>query len=206
MALVNHLRKFIYLMEPHTASRGVVNCLKTHIPGTSDIASHHDGIERLTYWRRQHLDPRRIKDYSVICTVRNPFDSLITKWKGHSPHKNKTFEEFLDLCWDHHWLKPGRGLYKDADYFCWYEDLQDDLRWLFSSTTLTMEHDPKHVTAGKEPWQSYYTPGIIDRLKARDDWKDYLTRFGYTVSPEGDTDIMLRVRAKLCQPIVEKRA
>ena len=200
MAVINYNRKFIYLFEPHTASRATQDALKAHVKGSSTVGHHHIAMEHLTAWRRQHVEPRRIKEFKVITTVRNPFDTLITRWK-HGEHKNKLLEEFVDTCWDSELLQPARGLYKDAPYFCWYEHLQDDLRWMFSNSKLELGLNPLHKTEGKKPWQDYYTFKLYDMLCQRPDWITYMERFGYHITRDGRIELSVFIRKNLCQPI-----
>ena len=200
MAVINYNRKFIYLFEPHTASRATQDALRQYVEGSSIVGHHHIAMEHLTALRRQHIEPRRVKDFKVITTVRNPFDTLITKWK-HGEHKNKSLEEFVDTCWDSELLQPARGLYEEASLFCWYERLQDDLRWMFRNPGLDLGYNPLHKTEGKRPWHDYYTFTLYDRLCQRPDWITYMNRFGYHVELDECVDLCRHISDELCQPI-----
>ena len=200
MAVINYNRKFVYLFEPHTASRATQLTLKRDVADTSIVGHHHIAMEHLTAIRRQHIVPRRTKDFKVITTVRNPFDTLVTRWL-HGEHKRKSIEEFVDLCWDHEAMAPARGLYKEASLFCWYEHLQNDLRWMFKTPGLDLGWNPLHKTEGKKPWQDNYTFQLYDRIRQRPDWIAYMNRFGYRVELDGYVELDMWVRDELCQQI-----
>lgn len=200
MAVINYNRKFIYLFEPHAASRATQIALKEYVAGTSTVGHHHIAMEHLTSLRRQHVNPRRTKDFKVVTTVRNPFDTLITKWQ-HGEHKTKPIEEFVDLAWDHTSLSPGLGLYKEASLFCWYERLQEDLRWMFKNPELDLGWNPLHKTEDKKLWPTYYSFSLFHRLSRRPDWIDYMNRFGYCVDFDGYVELSKNVRTELCQQI-----
>ncbi len=200
MAVINYDRKFIYLFEPHAASRATQDALKEYVAGTSTVGHHHISMEHLTSWRRQHIEPKRVKTFKVITTVRNPFDTLITRWK-HGEHKNKSLEDFVDHTWDHELTAPAKGLYEEASLFCWYERLQDDLRLMFTRPNLDLGYNPLHKTPEKKPWQDYYTFKLFDRVCQRPDWIDYMNRFGYRVEFDGYVELDMYARDELCQPI-----
>ena len=201
MALVNYKRKFIYLMEPHTASRATVTTVIKYVPETSPIGNHHANIEDLTYWRRQYVDLKRIKGFDILATVRNPFDVLVTRWRRNSSFKNKPLTEWVEVservedsiaC-----VPSSRKLYKDANIFLYYEELEDDLKWVFTQPELELGYDQSHKTAGKKYWREYYTDGLMDHLLAREDWATYLERFGYHVYKDGVIEIDKDIRVRL---------
>jgi hypothetical protein len=103
--------------------------------------------------------------------------------------------------------EPGMGLYREAEFFCWYEDLEADLRWMFNRPALTLPKDPTHVTEGKQPWPEYYRgqPALVEELV--DLYKPYLEKFGYHIDWDDDEDIPTclideKIRAALCPKIL----
>jgi hypothetical protein len=55
MAVINRIRKFVYLCEPHTASRSTVEALIKYVPGSEDLQPHQRFLERqdwLAYVKR----------------------------------------------------------------------------------------------------------------------------------------------------------
>lgn len=201
MAYFNKERKFLYLFEPRTASRGTLSAMQALKLG-SEVGGHHDDIEKLTFWRRQHIKPKDLEDARVVCTVRNPFDLIVSVWKHHGESRTNPFVRFVDTAWDSILMQPSsRLLFKEATQFCWFEDLENDLQWTFTDPHLKLEYDMSHKTPGKSHWHSYYTDKIMDRLRARPDWEVYLDKFGYRVYNDGSVELDMDKRAKLCVPL-----
>jgi len=214
MALINVQQKWIYLFEPHTASRATDKLLREE-GGASTLGHHHIDVDELTNWRREHISTKDIKEYQIICTIRNPFDVLITKWRV-SPGRNGPFEKWA---WDNrdHVLvaTPLRGLWKSAEIWCYYEDLEEDLRWVFGRRTndpknddFRLPYNQAHKTQGKNPWTTYFksddSKRIMEYLMNRQ-YGGFMKRFGYNIDIEEDgrmiCNIDKRIRAKLTQQI-----
>lgn len=200
MAAINYNRKFIYLFEPYCASRTTLKLLKGQVAGTSEVGHHHITLDHLTDWRRQHINPKRTKDFRVVTTVRNPFDILVTQWMK-SVHRHEKIDYFIHINRASSPMDPAFGLYKDAAHFCWYEDLENDLRWMFTDLDLTLEYDDAHKTKEKKPWQEYFNPELIDMLSKRPAWIAYMERFGYRVYSDGGFEMDMGIRANLCKPL-----
>lgn len=201
MAVVNHTFRWLYFMEPHTASRAVRRMLMGQCGG-SEIGNHHISSEELLYWRRQHIRKVDFQRLTKICTVRNPLDVLVTKWKQH-PKSDTPLEQWFE---EHkHNLKINFGLYKEADIFCWYEDLQDDLRWVFRNQNLTLEYNQDHKTKTKAEWQTYYTEEFMHKVIAQ--CEPYIKKFGYSYEYDFNGEINVTidkdVRRRLCVPLCE---
>ena len=230
MAVVNHQRKWLYLMEPHTASRAVCEFLKKNCGG-SEVGHHHIDLPELVDRSRCHLDPRAIKDYDVLCTVRNPFDTLITKWRYSGKggmrkeraetvarNHNMTVEELLESPLNksqplHEWVMgnvdhpnlndPSRGLVYNANKVVYYEYLNDDISFTFGRP-LEVPCNQKHVTEGKEPWQTYYRdqPELVEYLIEK--WSGFLDQFGYRITGFGmdfDIEVDDSVRSRLVKTV-----
>lgn len=182
MAIVNQRQKWIYLMEPHTASRAVANALMAQ-GGCGQLGHHHIGVSELTDRRRTQLI-QNISEYDIICTVRNPLDVLVTKWK-YGP-KDQAFCEWVMERVDkgHESVtNPMMGLWRDCNKFVYYEHLEDDLEHVFGKG-LNLGFDPTHVTKDKEPWQNYYADPdcgcgeeLLDLLMPL--YEGFMTQFGY---------------------------
>ena len=193
--MVNYDRKFFFLLEPHTASRATVTALKKYVSGTTEVARHHSDMEEILDWRRQHVDPKQVAGFKVVATVRNPFDALVTRWRKGSC-KNMQMSEFMDKRWDTTDLTPGRGLWKEASSWVYYEDLEADLQWMFTDANISLGYDDSHRTPGKKHWSEYFSESEFNRVLTRLDWVNYLEQFGYTVNHSGDTLIDMKVRVK----------
>lgn len=201
MAFYNRERKFLYLFEPRTASRATLAAMKEAKLGT-EIGTHHDDVERLTFWRRQHIKPKDLEGVRIICNVRNPFDMLVSVWRHHGKSRERAFQQFVEEAWDSCLMQPSnRNMFKGATQFCWFEDLENDLQWTFTNPHIKMEYNVGHKTPGKQPWHEYYTPEIMDRLRERDDWQFYLDKFGYRVYNDGGVELDMFKRAELCVPL-----
>ena len=205
MALVNHERKFIFLMEPHTASRAVVAATQAQIPGTSQVGHHHISMDHLLDWRRQHLDPKMVKDYRIIATVRNPFETLVTRYRSQANWNDKSIDEFVTTGWETSQAATSYGLHESATHFVWYEDIQDDLRWLFTQPDFDLGYDESHKTPNKKYWVDYFQTETIEKLLGRPDWMSYLQKYGYGVYMDAMVGYRIKIvnsiRASLCRPL-----
>ena len=181
MAIVNNDKRWLYLMEPHTASRATGEYLCSNLGG-SRVGHHHIGLEELTNPKRPHLHLNRVQNFNVFCTVRNPLDVLVTKWFFHREALSEfeieeyaeslqiTVQEFKGYPWYckrpfRNWVmnnldtlqvqQPLKGLYKEATHWVYYEALDDHLSVTFN-TDIKLPVDDVHVTKGKNHWSSYY--------------------------------------------------
>ena len=185
MAVVNHHHKWLYLMEPHTASRCTRRALRK-IGHTANVGHQHIGLPELTSWRRTHLDPKQIHGYAIMCTVRNPFDVLITRWKVGAFREGR-FQEHVDAMKDNKSMdQPLLGLWKECNNFVYYEDLQEDLEWVFRGHPIELERRPSETTEMKnKPWQEYYEgqDAIVTYLMSQ--YGMFLKKFGYQIEYQG---------------------
>jgi len=206
MAYINTAKKWLYLFEPHTASRATTVILD--MLGGSKIGHHHIGIPELTNVRRQHIAANQIAGMDVIVTVRNPFDVLITRWMN-TEHRDKPFERWFDKYKHHEAVTtPLTGLYASATRICWYENLENDLYWVLTGLEPAkpkpkkLERNSKHVTTGKKNWNTYYTPEMIQQLLPHYD--GFLQQYGYKLHldkahPRMELD--QETRKRHCRPI-----
>lgn len=206
MAVVNHSQKWVFLAEPHTASRAVREALLANCGG-SLVGHHHISLAELT-GPREHMDPRRIGEYKIIVGVRNPYDMMVTKWiysgkpsmiKARAcrlaAHMGITREEAMEMPFNelqelHNWIAandvhptlndPSRGLEADGTHFIYYENLAEDLETTFGKPVL-QPRDPNYTTKGKQHWSSYYVnqPATLQYLNSR--WVGYMAKYGYSL-------------------------
>lgn len=223
MAVVNHQQKWLYLMEPHTASRAVADYLKKHLGG-SEVGHHHIGIPELTNRNRTHIPAKQLQGYRIIATVRNPFDMLITKWKysgkgglhgrraeNIARHVGKTVEEVIE---DHkdmvvplpEWVEkglshpnlidPSKGLEATATHVVYYEHLNEDLSKLFGRE-IELPCNEAHKTDGKEYWATYYE-GLHDLvLTLSEKWANYLVKYGYHINTDDFVEYFVEIDEKI---------
>lgn len=193
MALANDYFKWLYVFEPHTASRATQNALLKHVPHTQQASHHHATFREMVTCNRTGKTPfERFFGYHVICTVRNPFSVLVTGY--HREHAGKSFSEWLDVMLNcpRAQVPLHRGLWQDASTFVYYEHLQEDLNWVMGRD-VPLEYWENHKTEGKKPWQEYYTLDQINRLLMF--WQPFLDHFGYYFHEDQllvDKDVRLR--------------
>ena len=185
MAVLNQREKWIYLMEPHTASRAVSKALMYQLE-CGEYGHHHMSIPEI-------MNPRRtpalnnLHEWDIICTVRNPFDVLVTQWKVSGASEKPMSEDEIRSRWADdpkkkarmlrqansytpfiQWVNksintfhecvctPLRGLWKDTTSVCYYEHLEEDLQITFNKY-LKLPRNQAHTTAGKKHWTEYWT-------------------------------------------------
>ena len=181
MAIANHKSKWLFLMEPHTASRAVTAALPQ--VGGVRCGHHHIDIATITRRDRAEISAKKIGEYKVIAAVRNPFDMLVTRYKATK--SKESFTEWVTKMMGLNRLEPSNGLEATATHFVYYEHLNEDLAVTFGQY-LDLGYDEKHKTAGKRPWQEYYQgeSELVKRLTIH--WFPYLMKYGYDVNPPAD--------------------
>ena len=198
MAVVNDYFKWLYVFEPHTASRATQEALLKWVPHSQTISHHHASFREMVE-RNPETPFERLQGYDVICTVRNPFDVLVTGY--HREHGGRSFSDWLDvmLKCPRAQVPLHRGLWQDASTFVYYEHLQEDLDWVMGSPIL-LGQNPAHKTEGKKPWQDYYSLDQMDRLLMF--WQTFLDHFGYYLHDGQmfvDKDVRLRRTKRIGQ-------
>lgn len=185
MALLNLERRFLYLFEPHTGSRATREALET-MPGSNLIGNHHAGLMDLC--RKGYIQDDLKHKITVCCTVRNPFDTFITRWMRHPISRSPDMGLFIKTQRHANIVNsPAVGLWCEATRFIWFEHLEEDLRNIFGISL--PPKDPTHKCKGKNrPWNEYFEespPEYFDILLRK--YSTYCKRFGYsyTWSREG---------------------
>jgi hypothetical protein len=211
MAMANHNTKWLYLMEPHTASRAIEKALP-QVGGTR-CGHHHINIHDITRRGRAEISNKKISDYKIIATVRNPFDTIVTRWKYAK--SDLSFSEWVGKMFESETgLHPSNGLEETAGHIVYYEHLEEDLETTFG-TPVKLDYDPNHKTQEKKEWQEYYQgeSELVKRLTIH--WFPYLMKYGYDVNPPADfewsgpfyddngpaVEIKQDVRARMVKPI-----
>lgn len=178
MAVVNYDEKWIYFMEPHTASRAVNNALlkdkACHYAGP-----HHSTISQITDMSRDDftsIPMEKLLGFDSICTVRNPLDMLVSRWRLGKGQ----FISFHDFVAKNN--QPNRlqshlsGFWKSCNIVCYFENLQADLNFVFGRE-IPIEHNNLHRTLEKKPWSDYYDRDTFDSVTKY--FADYSEKFGY---------------------------
>lgn len=158
MAVANGRWNFIFLAEPHTASRAVRDAL-LKLDGSYKVGSHHIGMGAILNYRM--LQHRKRSRYTTFCTVRNPADILATLWVL-KPERERELETFAQYIRRWGVKKPDPFFFrhaKTADRVIRYENLQEELNFLLHEIGApTVKLDTVGPTADKAPWFRYYTP------------------------------------------------
>jgi hypothetical protein len=182
MAVLNLQREWLYLFEPHTASRTTSIVLQSI--GGKEIGGPHSKFNALTGYFPYN------QDLDVCVTVRNPLDVLITRWlRNRGRRKPVTLREWAHIRKntkgaEHSFTSPLIGLWKDATTFCWYEYLEADLQYVFQDSSIQLGYDDIHRTLEtedtfKQPWWTYFEDNkdVLDELLGL--YKRFMKRFGY---------------------------
>lgn len=202
MAVIHKRKKWVYLFEPRTASRATERLLLT-LSGCQKHGAHHDGLPQVR--PRIH----NIDDFYVGVTVRNPIDVLVTEYVKDS--RDHSFDEWIKTIGNHHVPEPLTGLWRGGNTFCWYENLQEDLRHMFQNMVRTssrpdfdLDFVKTDKTVDKQPWWTYPSEETLNALLVR--YKPFLDRFGYEFYREGGEPRMAvvheRAQRMRCRPIL----
>ncbi len=155
MAVVNDKRRFIFLAEPHTASRAVRDAL-LKVEGSYKAGSHHLPIGEILK-RTRH---RKRSYYTTFSVVRNPADIMVSLWLQSSMYKNHT-ELLADYIRRWGKRKPTPFFFRhanDSDCIIHYENLQDELNSLLQKLQAqSIQLEVVGGTEGKAPWFRYYS-------------------------------------------------
>lgn len=177
MAVANEKWQFVFLAEPHTASRAVRDALLT-IPGTYKAGSHHISMEVMLNYK--NLRHRKRSYYTTFCVVRNPADIMVTVWLQSYEYtkQSQTLGEFIRRFGIN---KPTAYFFKHAptaDHVLCYEDLQEELNCLLRSLHApSVTLDTVGQTKDKDPWFRYYTAADLEYMLSN---YPEIAQWGYT--------------------------
>jgi hypothetical protein len=157
MAVANEKWQFVFLAEPHTASRAVRDAL-LKLPSSYKAGSHHISMRAMLNYK--NLRHRKHNYYTTFCVVRNPADIMVTIWLQSYEYtkQGQTLGEFIRRFGVN---KPTTYFFKHAptaNHVLCYEDLQEELNCLLRSLYApSVTLDTVGPTKDKEPWFRYYT-------------------------------------------------
>lgn len=181
MAIINRQEKWLYLMEPHTASRGTAAAL-LKLEGCEQFGMHHSSLLDLVNpgnaWASQL---ESLIGYKIISTVRNPLDVLVTHWWASRNSRREdwlSFEQWIEHCLYTPVVQQPlyRGLWEYANTNCYYETLQEDLNYVLERH-VPLEYNEQHKTKHKKHWRTYYTDRLLDLVLRYH--QPFLDKFGY---------------------------
>lgn len=180
MALINTNKEWIYLLEPHTASRSTSSALRRF--GFVEVGGWHAKLQPL-YEQGKIPDPTH---YEIGVTVRNPLDVLVTRWLKDRP-KGLSLYDWLEKKEPVYWVRPLMGLWESATTVCWYEHLDEDLQYIFDAPDLMVDFDPSHKSRekpnrAKRPWWVYIEeePRVCQKVLRH--YAAFMEKFGYHLS------------------------
>lgn len=168
--IVCEREKWLYMFEPHTASRATRLALEA-LPYCKHVPPHH---------RRPGLE--KYRHYTKFCTVRNPFDTVVTKYYHGADYNHMIFQIFVRRNVNQPKCAPGMGLWKLADYHLRFEDLEHQLKITFGALgEIKLKHERHHKSSrrGKKPWHTYYNEHLYELLEGQKEFDEYLWRFNY---------------------------
>lgn len=190
--IVNHKARWVFFCEPHTASRACQIALPKCFPDAEPIGAHHDGPDKL---------PPECEDYTFVTTVRNPFETLMTKRWGAATRREPV-ESYLERMWNHDHLKPCYGFCFRCQRIVYYEHLVEDLRTIFGNKSLGLKHDYRHASPNKPKWHEHIPREWIMRYGQRQDVVWYMAAFGYFIDYDtGKVEIGSRFREAYVYPV-----
>jgi hypothetical protein len=193
MAVIHLANKWVFLCEAHTASRMTQELLLKQVPGTIEIQPHHRPPYKI---RRDYV----IDDFTLVAAVRNPWDSLITKWFRPS-NRQLPLHTYITNSWNHRDTEPSYHYANECDRIIWFEHLESDINRIFGGPFEFSHHDG-HKSEDKGPWHTYYDSEQFQRVQQREDWKQYCEWFGYDVRLDGTVNLDERRREELTRPIL----
>ena len=144
MAVVNWQVGFVYLANPHVASRATTSAL-LRLQGSVEVAHHHADLQCV-------IDqyPAAAACPTVLHTVRHPLDWLVSRYLCNGGERGEWSE----------WLRKRKprifNRFPEATLFAKYERLEADLRRI-TGCPVTITRDRFHVTVGKpKDYMSYW--------------------------------------------------
>ena len=176
MAVWNPKYKYLFLCEPHAASRSTVEGLLTH-DESREIGHHHIGLPEI---HQKSLIPRQqLKESLIFSTLRNPYDLLVTRWFYHNKCRD-AFDDFVRMSKEHEQI--GETLFwrtKGVKRHILHEVLDGSLNSLLreccGAPPVTLLR--RGITKGKPKWWTLYNKALLDYVT--DNFED-VRRYNYT--------------------------
>lgn len=183
MAVVNRKFNYLFLAEPHTASRSLREALLQH-PQSEEVGSHHATLKEL-----EQRGVRRLRRCYMFSVVRNPADVLVTKWLHSKPEI--TLGQYIgSLAIQTPDLKNLLFRHtQDSRHLLHYENLQTELDTLLGGLGIPFVELPTiGQTPDKRPWPEYYGYNELDTVIRH---FPEATAFGYADELRGIRQILL---------------
>jgi hypothetical protein len=172
MAVLNREHNYLFLSEPHIASRSIQAALLTHA-GSEAIGQHHT-LEELV---QRGLDPDGLRIFSCI---RHPCDWLVTRYmhmtSWHRLGFTAFFNDFIKT------VQQSRTIFlhaKTSERLIRFESLKGDLKQLaqdWKLPSILLDHIGK--TEHKGRWFKYYDS---ESLRKVNKWLHDFANYGYSV-------------------------
>lgn len=180
MAIISYRHKFIYLLNPRTASTATAKALRDTLPcqfvpkedildenGKIVVPKKHTTLRHLR--RHEILDDDVLERFFTFVTVRNPFDSLVSLWAK----KVKDYAHLIDD--PNSWVNKVPG----------YADSLRRSAGLTYAQWVETEYGPK-MEAGKPGYMNgSFTEGVDHILRYENLAEDFSQITGRLGLPEG---------------------
>lgn len=175
MAVWNRKYGYLFLCEPHTASRSTLDALLTH-DESQEIGHHHVGIPEI---HQKSLIPRQqLKNALTFSTLRNPYDLLVTRWFYHDRCRHK-FADYVRISHEHETI--GGTIFwrtKGVKRHSFHELLPGSINELLAEVNAPpVQLSRRGVTEGKPKWWTLYDKELLDYVT--DNFED-VRRHNYT--------------------------
>lgn len=160
MAVLNKKYGYLFLSEPHCASRSVSKALVTQHDGSVEVGQH-DTFRKLQLDGFVKYEP--IWRFSI---VRHPCDWMVTRYCHMTQWHNYGFTNFviyhLKYCWQGTIFQHAR----DVHGIIKLEELGRGLEVILSSIQAPMVY-PELIgeTVEKAPWQELFTKRLRDKVR-----------------------------------------
>ena len=179
MAVINDKYEFMFLCEPHTASRSVRDALMQLETSRETSQYHHINVARAIH--NHYLTPEQASEYYLFATIRDPHDLLVTKWFISVSRRDQTgFFKFIS---EHiKTLKDNTifwRFYRDVNTFVRFEKLEQGVNQILrglGAPTVTLDHKREYKTDGKGHWRDEWSERAY--RWAADNYQD-INRYGY---------------------------
>lgn len=174
MSVINRARGYLFLCEPHCASRSVTAELMKH--EGSQLVGQHETYSRM-------LETGAIDESDSLlkfCVVRHPADWLVTRYHHMTSWHGKGFRAFLRYLIDNDQLKDIIYTHPPScNRLIRYETLEADLNHILRrfgvlpEVLLTIGQ-----TKGKGHWRESYEAEDLDALRG---YLNGIQTYGYTL-------------------------
>ena len=167
--------KLLYLRSPHTASVATERAITLASPDALVIVPGHCTMEEILRGQAHSKESAvlasvlRIGDETIVTTVRNPYDVIVTWWL-RATRGEGSFVAFIREFDQKPQINDGEIFthIKHCDVVMRYEDLDQDFSGLMDILGLPRTVIPvDNMTPGKEPWQTYYDDEALEAVNLR---------------------------------------